>query len=186
VSKVIKQMEMDALKKTFQDVRDLVVLSVKGLDCRGEHGLRVAMRKRNVRLQVVKNSLTRRVFNELGLRVGDDSPYWLGPTMLAWGTDSLGELSRAIDAELKNAKTAALYKDKVIIKGAIIDGQPFGFEQAVKMPTRAEAIAAVVAAILGPGGAVAGCLSGPAAQVASQIQSISERKEEPAPAATPA
>ena len=30
MSKVIKQMEMDALKKTFGDVRDLVVLSVKG------------------------------------------------------------------------------------------------------------------------------------------------------------
>ncbi len=31
MSKVIKQMEMDALKKTFDGVRDLVLLNVVGL-----------------------------------------------------------------------------------------------------------------------------------------------------------
>ncbi len=110
MSKVIKQMEMDALKKTFQDVRDMVILSVQGLNCQADHGLRSAMRKKHIRLQVVKNSLTRRVFNELGLKLGDDSPIWIGPTMLAWGTDSLGELSRAIEGELRNPKLAPVYR----------------------------------------------------------------------------
>ncbi len=50
------------------------------------------------------------------------------------------------------------------------------------MPTRMEAIASVLSAILGAGGAIASCLTGPAAQVASQIKTISERKEEPAAA----
>ncbi len=31
MSKVIKQMEMTSLKNTFQDVRDLVVLSIKDM-----------------------------------------------------------------------------------------------------------------------------------------------------------
>ena len=182
MSKVIKQMEMDALKHTFGEVRDMVVLSVRGLNCQADHGFRMALRKKQVRLQVVKNSLTRRVFQELGLHIDEGSPYWVGPTMLAWGTDSLGELSRAIDGELKSAKTGPVYKDRVTIKGAIIDGQPLAFEQAVKMPTRTEAIAAVVAALNGPASAVAGCLSGPASQVASQIQSIADKKDEGAAA----
>ncbi len=186
MSKVIKQMEMDALKDNFQGVRDLVVLSIQGLNCQADHGLRSALRKKKIRLQVVKNSLTRRVFNELGLKVGDDSPYWLGPTALAWGTESAGELSRAIDAELKNAKTAAVYKDKVKIKGGIVDGQAIDFTVMTRMPTRAEAIAGVLAAILGPAGAVAGCLTGPISQVAGQVQTLAERKEEAAPAATSA
>jgi large subunit ribosomal protein L10 len=186
VSKVIKQMEMDALKQTIGGVRDMVVLSIQGLTSMADHGLRKAMRAKKVQLRVVKNTLTRRVFGELGMHVGDDSPYWAGPTTLAWGTDSVGELSRAIDAELRNAKTAAQYKDKVTIKGAIVDGQPVAWDQALKMPTRAEALASVLAAILGPAGAVAGCLTGPASQVASQIQQIGEKKEEGTPAATPA
>jgi large subunit ribosomal protein L10 len=186
VSKVIKQLEMNALKENFQGVRDLVVLSITKLDCHADHGLRAALRKKKVRLQVVKNSLTRRVFNELGMKVGDDSPYWLGPTALAWGTESAGELSRAIEAELKNAKTAPVYKDRVTVKGGIVDGQPIDFTLMTKMPTRAEAIAGVLAAILGPAGAVAGCLTGPVSQVAGQIKTLAEKKEEGAPAATPA
>jgi large subunit ribosomal protein L10 len=185
MSKVIKQMEMDALKTGFQGVRDFVLLSVTKLDCHADHGLRMALRKKNIRLQVVKNSLTRRVFNELGMKIGDDSPYWLGPTMLAWGPESAGELSRAIEAELKNPKTAAAYKDRVTVKGGIVDGQPIDFARMTTMPTRAEAIAEVLAAILGPAGAIAGCLTGSAAQVASQIQTLAEKEEEPA-AATPA
>ncbi len=186
MSKVIKQMEMDALKTNFQGVRDFVVLSVTRLDCHADHGLRAALRKKNVRLQVVKNSLARRVFNELGLKIGDDSPYWLGPTMMAWGTESAGELSRAIDAELKNPKTTAAYKDRVTVKGGIVDGEAIDFARMTTMPTRTEAIAGVLAAILGPAGAIAGCLTGPAAQVAGQIETLTEKKEEGTPAATPA
>jgi large subunit ribosomal protein L10 len=186
MSKVIKQMEMDALRDAFKDVRDLVVLSITGLDAQANHGFRSTLRKKHVHVKVVKNTLTRRVFGELGIRLGDDSPVWAGPTALAWGTSSVAELSRAIDDELKNAKTAARYKDKVTVKGAVVEGGPIPFEQALRMPTRTEAIANVLAAVLGPAGAIAGCLTGPAAQVAGQIQTLGERKEEAAPAGQPA
>jgi large subunit ribosomal protein L10 len=184
MSKAIKEMQMSSLRGTFQEVRDLVVLSVKGLDCHADHALRAALRKKNVRLQVVKNSLTCKIFGEMGLPAAQASAYWAGPTTLAWGPPgvSIAEVSRAIDAELKNAKMAAAYKDKVAVKGAIAEGQAVGFDVALKMPTREEAIAQIVGMILGPGSAIAGCLTGPASQIASQIQTISEKKEEPAAA----
>ena len=47
---------------------------------------------------------------------------------------------------------------------------------ALKMPTREEAIAQIVGMILGPASAIAGCLTGPISQVASQIQKIGEKK----------
>jgi large subunit ribosomal protein L10 len=186
MSKAIKEMQMASIKETFQEVRDLVVLSVKGLDCHADHALRAALRKKNVRLQVVKNSLTSRVFGEMGVAAAETASYWAGPTTLAWGTPgtSIAEISRAIEAELKNVKMAAAYKDKVGIKGAIAEGQPIRFDVALKMPTRLEAIAQIVGMILGPGSAIAGCLTGPASQVASQIQTLSERTEEPSAAAS--
>src|SRR4051812_15989301 len=119
MSKVIKQMEMDALRNTFKGVRDLVVLSAVKLDSLGEVTFRTALRKKNIRLQVVKNTLTRRVFREMDLHIADDSPYWKQPTLLAWGTSSVSELSREIETELKHPKHGPLYKDKVAIKGAI-------------------------------------------------------------------
>ncbi len=182
MSKVIKQMEMDALRSDFNGVRDAVVLSMKGLDCHLEGSLRATLRKKNIRLKMVKNSLTRRVFNDLGVPIPAESPLWAGPTTFAWGANSIAELSRAIDDELKKSKNSAAYKDKVNIKGALADGQVIGFDLALKMPTREEAIAQLVGMILGPGSAIAGCLTGPISQVASQIQTIAEKTEE-APAA---
>ena len=192
MSKLIKQLEMESLRKTFQDVRDLVVLSITGLNSQTDHGLRSALRKKNIRLKVVKNSLTRRVFGELGIRVGDDSPYWLGPTTLAWGAGSIAELSRELDGELRQPKNAPLYRDKVTIKGAVADGVPIPFERARRMPTRAEAIARVVTLALSPAARLVGQIRGPASRVVGQIRS--KGKEEgkegggaaTAPAAAPA
>ena len=44
MSKKIKQMEMDALKATFQGVRDLVVLTATGVDCQSDNTLRLGLR----------------------------------------------------------------------------------------------------------------------------------------------
>jgi len=193
MSKEIKQMEMATLTNTFKDVRDLVVLHVKGLNSLGEYTLRASLRKKKIRLQMVKNTLTRRVFAELGMNIDAKSPYWQDTTVLAWGASSIAELSRAVESELKNPKMTALYKDKVTVKGAIADGLPVPFDLAVKMPTRLEAIGEVLACVLSPGAQIAGCLVSPGGQVAGQIQTISEKKEgegqgdgqgEAAPAAT--
>ncbi len=186
MSKVIKQMEMDSLRNTFQEVRDAVVLSMSGLSCQQEGSLRATLRKKNIRLKMVKNSLTRRVLDEIGIHIDAESPVWRGPTTIAWGASSVAELSRAIDEELKKSKNAAAYKDKVKVKTAVAEGQLISFDMALKMPTRQEAIAQILGAILGPGSAIAGCLTGPASQIASQIQTISEKTEGAAAEAAPA
>jgi large subunit ribosomal protein L10 len=195
MSKAIKQMQMDALKQTFGGVQDFVLLSISGLTAQQENALRTALRKKKIRLLQVKNSLARLALGEAGVKIDKESPYWAGSTTFAWGGASVAELSRGIDEQLKNPKTAPVYKDKVKVKGAVAEGQPLGFEEAKTRPTREEALASILAALLGPASQIAGCLSGPAAQVASQIQTISEKKEEEAekkeeeaaaPAATPA
>jgi large subunit ribosomal protein L10 len=180
MSKHVKQMQMDALAKSFEGVRDLVVLSASGIDSTTENQIRLGLRKKNIRLQMVKNSLLRRVFASNNITLDDAA--WAGPTTIAWGGESVKDLSKEVDAALlKNAKT----KDKVKVKTALAEGLPVAFAKALTMPTRKEAIGEILAAILGPAGSIAAALTGPAAQIASQIQTISERKEgegEPTPA----
>jgi len=48
MSKFIKQLEMTALKHTFGDVRDLVVLKVQGLSSDGDYNLRALLRKKKI------------------------------------------------------------------------------------------------------------------------------------------
>ena len=68
MSKVIKQMQMDALKKDFTGVRDMVLLNIVGLDAIAENQVRLGLRKKGIRLQLVKNSLALAEKIELLLR----------------------------------------------------------------------------------------------------------------------
>ncbi|HEV3262698.1 MAG TPA: 50S ribosomal protein L10 [Gemmataceae bacterium] len=171
MSKQIKQMEMDALKATFAGVRDLVVLTASGVSCQTDNQLRLGLRRKNIRLQVVKNSLARRVFDELGLQ---SSKFWDGPTVVAWGASSLAELSRELDAILRK-------NERIKPKGAIAEGQEVTFKQALLMPTRAEAIGRVVGLVLSPASRLLSQIMGPASRIVSQIKTLSEKTEAAAP-----
>jgi len=175
MSKAIKQMQMDALKKTFDGVRDMVFLNMVGLNAIAENKVRLELRKKGIRLQQVKNSLARRTFADAGINL--EKP-WQGTTTVAWGANSIKELSKEIEDFRKK-------HDKVVkVKVAVADGEEVEFAQALKMPTRLEAIGEVIGMIMGPASTIAAMLTGPASQIASQIQTISEKKEE-APAAAP-
>jgi len=173
MSKQVKQMQMDVLAKTFHGVKDMVFLTGQGVDATTDNKVRLGLRKKNVSLMMVKNSLLRRVFADAG--ISPDAGVWAGTTVVAWGGESIKDLSKEVEATiLKDAKL----KDKVKVKSALAEGQPVTFERALKMPTRKEAIGEILAAILGPVSSIAAALTGPAAQVASQIQTIAEKSPE--------
>jgi large subunit ribosomal protein L10 len=174
MSKVIKQMQMNALKESLKGVRDMVLLNIVGLDAIAENGIRLGLRKKGIRLQMVKNSLCRRVFGESGITVKDA---WEGSTTVAWGAASVAELSKEVEAVVKkNPKTMK-------VKAAVADGNQVGFDIALKMPTRAEALGRVVMLALAPASRLAAQITGPASQVCGQIKGIKDSKKDEAPAA---
>lgn len=179
MSKIIKQMAMDTMKTTFKDVRDLVLMHVVGLNAIDENKVRLGLRKKGVRLQMVKNSLARRVFGELGLTI---DKVWEGNTTVAWGGASIAELSKEIEGIAKK------HEKFIKVKTAVADGAQVPFAVALKMPTRMEAIGQVLNLALSPARRIAAALVGPAGIVSGQIKQVSEKKEEAAlePAPAPA
>ena len=177
MSKVIKQMQMDALKKDFNGVRDMVLLNIVGLGAIPENQIRLGLRKKGIRLLQVKNSLAKKVFTDLGLAV---NAAWEGSTTVAWGAGSVAELAKEIETIIKK------YDKKMKVKTAIADGQEVAFDIALKMPTRAEAIGRVVMLALSPARRVAGQIVGPASQVCGQIKGIKDSKKDEAAAEAPA
>jgi large subunit ribosomal protein L10 len=181
MSKEVKQMEYTALERTFSGVRDLVLLSPSKIDSGTEYNFRKQLREKKVRVQMVKNSLARRVFEAQGVKL--DDKVWAGTTLVAWGADSIKDLSKAVDGLIKDIeKKDPKQKDKLKFKTADADGQPVPMATALTMPTRLEAIGEIIAMILGPAASIAAALTGPGGQVASQIGTIADRKEEPAAA----
>jgi large subunit ribosomal protein L10 len=176
MSKVIKQMQMDDLKSTFGTVRDMVLLNVVGLGAIPENQLRLGLRKKGIRLQTVKNSLARKVFTDLGLSVTSS---WQGATTVVWGGNSIADLSKELEGLIKK-------HDKFIkVKTAVADGQEVSFDIALKMPTREQAIGQVIALALSAGSRLLGAILSPGGQLASQIKTLSEKKEEAEPAPAP-
>jgi large subunit ribosomal protein L10 len=178
MSKKVKEMELSSLQTTFKGIRDMVILEPVKLDSATDFEMRRKLREKKIQVKMVKNSLVKKVFTENGVQVDAGS----GPTMLVWGTESLKELSTAVKGVIKDLKKDPKAPDKLKIKTAVSEGQPLTIEQAEKVPTRKEAIGSLLAAILGPGSAVAGCLVGPANQLAGILKAI-EEKAPAAPAA---
>jgi ribosomal protein L10 len=178
MSKKIKELELNDLRKTFKGVRDFVLLEPLKLDSAADYELRKGLRAKKIRVKMVKNSFVRKVFTENGVKVDPGS----GPTLLCWGADSAKALGTAVADILKQLRPDPKQPEKVKEKTGVADGEPMPLEQLKKVPTKQEAIGAVVAALLGPGAALAAALTGPATQLAGIVKAIEEKKGAGAPA----
>ncbi len=174
MSKKIKELELNDLRQTFQGVKDMVLLEPLKVDSATDYELRRRLREKKIRVKMVKNSLVKKVFTENGLAIDAGS----GPTLLIWGADSIKELGTAVDTLLKELKKDPKSPDKFKVKTAVADGQLMPLDIAKNLPTRKEAIGEVVGALNAAGSALAGCLSGPASQLASILTTIEEKRKD--------
>jgi large subunit ribosomal protein L10 len=119
---------------------------------------------------VVKNSLARQAFRELGLDAAAD--LLDGPCAVAWGGDGVVSVVREL-LDIHKESPA------LTVKAAVLEGEPFGperVEELSKFPTRPEAIATVVSLALSPGRRLGGCLLAPGGALAGILKSIEEKQ----------
>jgi large subunit ribosomal protein L10 len=182
MSKFVKKLEADAVAATLGDGRDYLLLNLTGMKAQDENAMRLALRKKKIRLHHVKNSLVRRLFDSKGFK-GVET-FLTGPTVVAWGMSedvAIATVSKEIDVFAAKNKS-------IKPKTAIADGAAIPFEDAKRMPTHAEAIGMLLAQIMGPARTLAGQLKGAGAKLAGQLKALEDKlgKEAPAPAPEPA
>ncbi len=152
--------------------RSLLILDLKGLDATAEHQFRRDLRKKSIRLRVLKNSLARRVFADLGM--DGLSQFLEGPSVVAWGGEGITELAKEVSAQVKNLK-------KPEIKGGAVDGVVVGREQVddiTKLPSREVLIGQVIGLLLGPARQVVSLLSSPSSTLVGQLEALAKRQGE--------
>ncbi len=171
MSKYVKELMMDQLRSDLDGSNSLLVLDLKDLDAVAEHGLRRDLRKKSIRLRVLKNSLARRVFSEMGM--DGLSKYLKGPSAIVWGGEGITELAKEISAQVKTLK-------KPEIKGGAVEGVVVGPEQVndiTKLPSREVLIGQVIALLLGPARETLALLSSPSSTVVGQLEALIKRQE---------
>jgi large subunit ribosomal protein L10 len=172
MSKPVKNMLRSHLISRLDGVTSLAVVSLAGLDAITNNEIRGRLHEKDIQLTVVKNSMARQAFDEIGLPVAKD--LLDGPCALAWGADSVVEVVRELLAINKTAPA-------LTIKAAVLEGDAFGsdeIERLSQFPTRDEAIGKVVGALLGSGSGLLAAVLGPGRTVAGLLKTIEENQSE--------
>jgi large subunit ribosomal protein L10 len=168
---------MDQLKSDLGGNQSLLIVDLKDLDAIAEHSFRRDLRKKSIRLRVLKNSLAKRVFADMGL--GGLSKFLEGQSAVVWGGEGPSELAKEISTRFKALK-------KPEIKGGAVDGVVVGPEQVediTKLPSREVLIGQVLALLLGPARQTLSLLTSPASTVVGQLEALAKRQEEAGSAA---
>jgi ribosomal protein L10 len=173
MSKLVKDLVTQQLKRELDGVQDLLLVNVIGLSAERTTALRKTLREKNIKLLVVKNSLARRATEGTSLAPAFEGS--AGTLAMVWGATDIVALAKEI-TKLAAAKEYEAFK----ARGGVMDGSrlaPDEVEKISKWPTREEQISLLLGQILSPGARLASQLISAGGAVASQVKQIAEKEE---------
>ena len=180
MSKYVKELMMDQLKTELDGDKSVLILDLKGLDAITEYQFRRDLREKKIKMRVLRNTLARRVFDDMG--IGGLSRFLEGPSVAVWGGAGVAELAKEVSNQVKKLK-------KPEIKGGSVDGTVIGPEQVediTKLPSREALIGRVVSLALAPAARVVSLANAPASGLLGQLKTLSSgSKRAPAEAEVP-
>ena len=164
-----KKVVVEEIKQKIQDAKSVVFVKFNGLTVAQDTELRREFRKNNVEYKVLKNTLIRRAFNDLGVTAFDDDLN--GPTSVAFGADETGAAKVIVDAVKK-------YDDKVAIKCAYVEGNKVdekGVKELAAMPSKEQLVAKMLGSLQAPIANFVGVLSAMPRSLVIALNAIAEK-----------
>jgi large subunit ribosomal protein L10 len=178
MSKFVKDLVTDQLKRELTDVQDMLLVNVVGLTANRTAALRKALRQKNIKLMVIKNSLARRATEGTQLAPAFEGSQ--GTLAMVWGASDIVALAKEV-VKLAAEKDFALF----VARGGVMGGTQLKAEevaQVSKWPSREEQLSLLVGQILSPGARLASQFIAAGGALASQIKQHGEGEEEGAAA----
>ncbi len=165
-----KKQVVESIKAKITESKSVLLVDYKGLTVAQDTELRTAFRKAGVEYKVLKNTLVRKAFNELG--VNDFDSDLNGPTAVAFGSDEITPAKTAM-AEIKKLE------DKIKVKSAYVDGKRADVAEVkalASMPSKEELVAKMLGSMQAPISNFAGVLSGIMRSVVIALNAVAEKK----------
>jgi ribosomal protein L10 len=173
MSKFVKDLQTRDLRNQLTGVNDALLVNVIGMDAIRTSKLRSELRKKNIKLEVVRNSLARRATEGTPLAPAFEGVE--GTLAIVWGGDDFVSLAKEI-VKFSEAKDF----EGFTARGGAMDGSKLSSDEVTavsKWPTRQEQLSILVGQILGPGSRLASQLSGSGGALVSQVKSHAENLE---------
>ncbi len=165
-----KKVVVEEIKEKIQNAKSVVFVKSQGLTVAEDTELRREFRKSNVEYKVLKNTLIRRAFNDLGVTDFDEDLN--GPTSVAFGADETGAAKIIVEAAKK-------YDAKFTVKSAYVDGGRVdvnGVKALASMPSKEELIAKMLGSLQAPISNFVGVLSAMPRGLVVALNAIAEQK----------
>ena len=160
--KIIKQKEeeVDKLAEKMKDASIVLLTEYRGINVEDDTKLRKSVRNANAEYTVIKNNITKRALNKLGITDLDNE--LVGPTAVIIAQE---EYLPSLKAIYNFTKDNDFYK----IKGGVLEGKVTSVDELVvlaKLPSREELIAKL-----------AGCLLANVSKLAATLEAVRVKKE---------
>lgn len=171
MSKLVKGMLIEDLRKRIGDHSDILVVNSSKLDAVSDNRFRRGLREKDISVLTVKNSLAKKALGASGASALD--AILSGPSCLVWGSEDIISLSKEIT---RWAKEIA----ELEVKGGTLEGSTLSakdVEALSKSPSREELIGEIVGRLLGPACQLLGALQGPGGRLAGQIETLYDKDE---------
>ena len=175
MSRQIKNLVVDELRKRYGNVDSALVVRVIGLDAVSNNNLRRRLHGKKIELHVIKNSLARVAFKGKALEPLANALE--GPSAVVTGGDSIIDVAKEL---------VAIARDKQFAKIELLFGEIEGDREVVpvdriaRMKGRREMHADVLGCAVSPGRKLVGCMAGAGGRIAGCLKAIAD-KPEPAP-----
>lgn len=178
MSKYVKNLITEHLRQRLTGVNDALVVNMIGLGATADTLLRAELRKKNIQVVVVKNSLAARATAGTALAPLFDGV--TGTAAICWGAEDIVSLAKQVTQLVKDVRFPAF-----TARAGVMDGQRLNESQVAdvsKWPSRTEQLSLLVGQILSPGANLLSQLTSAGGALASQIEQKSQG-DEAAPAA---
>jgi len=169
-----KQAAVEAIRENLQNAQVAVLTDYRGLTVAELTELRKKFREAGVEFKVVKNTLTWRAAQEIGLQ--DLESYLEGPTAIAFGMTDPVAPAKLITEFAKTHKNLE-------IKGGVLQGGVIPVEKVkalADLPSREQLLGQVVSAIQAPISGLVNVLQAPIRNLAYAVDALRAQREQEA------
>ena len=173
MSKHVKDLVTQDVARRLEGVSDALLVNVVGLDANRTVVLRRELRKKDIHLLVIKNSLAKRATEGTSLAAAFEGAE--GTLAMVWGGEDFVSLTKEI-CRLDAGKEYPEFQ----ARGGVMDGDCLTADKVKdisKWPNRQEQLSLLSGQILSPGANLVAQLIGPGGALASQIKNKSEDEE---------
>lgn len=149
-----KQSTVDALVKEITGASTIYLVNFEKVTVGKDNALRKVLRQKGVKYRAVKNTLLKRVLDQLGYKGFDDALIGASAILVAPQDDPMLPAREIVEFQKTNPDL--MPAKKINFEGDILPGSELA--NIAKMPGRKELLAQIVMAILSPGSRIVGAV----------------------------